>query len=365
MFAYKYLYLFALLSLSCSSPSRKPVGTSNDSFIAHKVLAEGLHYPWEIVWGPDNHIWMTERGGRISRVNPVTGKVALLLEVPGTVSRGEGGLLGMVLHPNFADTPHLFVACNYESDEGYKEKIIRYTYNGSTLVDPLVIFDHIEAAYIHNGCRMLILPDNTLLFSTGDASNQNLPQNKGSVNGKMLRIHLDGSIPADNPMPGSPIWSYGHRNIQGLVMAHNRIYASEHGPDTDDEVNLIEKGANYGWPKVKGFCDSKEEQVFCKQHAIKEPMYAWTPTIAVCGMDYYGDGPIKQWKNSLLMATLKDATLYQLPLDSSYNKITQANTFLANSYGRLRDVCISPDGKVYLCTSNGDQKDKLIVVEGR
>jgi aldose sugar dehydrogenase len=357
MLGNKYLLLFALLNISCGGPTRKPVSTSNDGSIAHKVLADGLNYPWEILWGPDNHIWMTEREGRISRVDPGTGKVTALLQVPGTVAKGEGGLLGMVLHPNFADTPHLFVACNYEGSKGYQEKIIRYTYNGTTLVDPVVIFDNIEAAYIHNGCRLLILPDRTLLFSTGDASNQSLPQNKSSVNGKMLRIRLDGSIPADNPLPGSPVWSFGHRNIQGLVMAHSRIYASEHGPDTDDEVNLINKGANYGWPTVKGFCDGKREQVFCRENKVQEPMYAWTPTIAVCGLDYYADGPIKQWKNSLLMATLKDATLYQLPLDSGYNKITQANTFLSHS--------ISPDGKVYLCTSNGDNTDKLIVVEAR
>jgi aldose sugar dehydrogenase len=365
MAAYKYLFLLALVGMHCSSASRKPVKNSDNESIVHRVVKDGLNYPWEILWGPDNHIWMTEREGRISRIDPQTGKQEVLLEVPGTVAKGEGGLLGMVLHPHFADTPHLFVACNYEGAKGYKEKIIRYTYNGSTLIDPVVIFDNIEAAYIHNGCRLLILPDHTLLFSTGDASNQTLPQNKSAVNGKLLRLHLDGSIPADNPMPGNPVWSYGHRNVQGLVMAHNRIYASEHGPDTDDEVNLIEKGANYGWPKVKGFCNGKEEQAFCKQNAVQEPMYAWTPTIAVCGMDYYGDGPIKQWKNSLLMTTLKDAALYQLPLDSNYNKITQANTFLAQQYGRLRDICISPDGKVYLCTSNGDKEDKLIVVEGK
>jgi aldose sugar dehydrogenase len=243
------LLLGLLLSAACSGPTYRPVVKGGPSLIKDSVLADGLHYPWEILWGPDGHIWMTEREGRISRIDPVTGKLTPLLQVPGTVARGEGGLLGMVLHPRFADTPHLFVACNYEGPKGYKEKIIRYTYNGSGLVDPLVIFDNIEAAYIHNGCRLLILPDNTLLFSTGDAANQSLPQNKSSVNGKMLRIHLDGSIPADNPMPGSPVWSLGHRNAQGLVLANGILYSSEHGPDTDDELNILEKGAIMAGPR--------------------------------------------------------------------------------------------------------------------
>lgn len=356
------LLLFALLGTSCSSPVKQPTTKGGHAPATDKVLVDGLNYPWEITWGPDNYIWMTERGGRISRVNPANGKVTLLLQVPETVAKGEGGLLGMVLHPDFASTPHLFVACNYERNGAYKEKIIRYTYDGKTLVDPVVIFDNIAASHIHNGCRLMITPDKKLLFSTGDASNQDLPQNKTAVNGKMLRLNLDGTVPNDNPMPGNPVWSYGHRNIQGLVMAHGIVFTSEHGPDTDDEVNIIDKGRNYGWPKVKGFCDGKDEKAFCQANDVKEPLYAWTPTIAVCGLDYYGEGPIKEWQNSLLMATLKDATLYQLQLDSTHTRITQVNTFFAHRYGRLRDVCVSPDGKVYLCTSNGDNEDKLIEI---
>jgi aldose sugar dehydrogenase len=358
------LLLAAMVAWACSSPGYK-LPVKSPSGLHDSVLVEGLHYPWELVWGPDDHIWMTERNGRISRVNPTTGKVTKLLDVPGTVARGEGGLLGMALHPRFADTPHLFVACNYEGPKGYQEKIIRYTYNGTALVDPLVIFDNIEAAYIHNGCRLLILPDHTLLFSTGDASNQGLPQDKGSVNGKFLRIHLNGSIPADNPIPGSPVWSYGHRNAQGLVLANGILYSSEHGPDTDDEVNILEKGRNYGWPKVNGFCDKGGEKAFCRANNVQEPLYAWTPTIAVCGLGYYGDGPIVQWRHSLLMATLKDATLYQLQLDGSGKTIQKVDTYFSGKYGRLRDVCVAPNGKVYFCTSNGDKEDRLIVVSAR
>jgi aldose sugar dehydrogenase len=355
-------FLFsALVTAACSSSSYKSVQGSS-VLIKDSVLVKDLHYPWEILWGPDNHIWMTERDGNISRVNPATGKATLLLAVPGVVARGEGGLLGMVLHPDFATTPYIYVACNYEADDTYKEKIVRYRYNGTTLTEPMVLFDNISASFIHNGCRLLITADKKLLVSTGDASDQSLPQNKNEINGKILRLNLDGSIPADNPFANNPVWSYGHRNAQGMVMANGRLYISEHGPDTDDEVSIVTKGGNYGWPDVKGFCNEKGEKVFCGKNNVQEPIYAWTPTVAACGLDYYSSDLIPQWKNSLLMATLKNQRLHQLQLDSTHTAVTATFTFLDEKYGRLRDVCISPDGHVYVCTSNGGNDDKLVVI---
>lgn len=359
------LFGAAITLLACTQCKRT---SSNDTplppgavAIKDSVLTQGLSYPWEILWGPDNFIWMTERGGKISRVNPTTGIVTPLYTVTETVSNGEGGMLGMVLHPNFSTTPHVFVAYNYNSG-GYKEKIVRFTYNGSTLTNPVTILDNIAASSIHNGCRLLITPDLKLFITTGDASNQSLPQNISSVNGKVLRLNLDGSIPADNPVAGNPYWSSGHRNPQGLVFANSRLYASEHGPDSDDEINIIEKGRNYGWSTVKGFCNESGEQTFCAANNVKEPIKAWTPTVAACGMDYYNSSLIPQWKNSLLMVSLKNARLYQLKLNDSFNSISSTNEYFTNDYGRLRDVCISPDGKVYFCTSNGGN-DKIIEVK--
>jgi len=330
--------------------------------IKDSVIADGLNYPWEILWGPDNHIWMTERNGRISRLNPSTGTVIPIHTVTETVSNGEGGMLGMALHPNFSVTPHVFVAYNYTAG-GYKEKVVRFTYNGSALTNPVTIIDNITAASIHNGCRLVITPDLKLFITTGDAANQSLPQNSSSVNGKVLRLNLDGSVPSDNPIGGNPLWSLGHRNAQGLVFANNKLYASEHGPDSDDEINIIEKGRNYGWPTVKGFCNESGEQTFCAANNIKEPLKAWTPTVAACGMDYYNNSLIPQWKNSLLMVSLKNARLYQMKLDDSFNNITGTNEYFNNAHGRLRDVCISPEGKVYLCTSNGGNNDKIIEIK--
>lgn len=328
--------------------------------IKDSVIAQNLSFPWEILWGPDNNIWMTERGGKISRLNPATGVITPLLTISEVVSNGEGGLLGMVLHPNFSTTPHVFVVYDYNNGGNYREKVVRYTYNGTTLTSPTTIIDNIIAASIHNGSRLVIVNDK-LFISTGDASNQSLPQNVSSLNGKILRLNLDGSIPADNPVAGNAYWSWGHRNPQGLIYANNKLYSSEHGPSNDDEINIIEKGRNYGWPDVQGLCNSSGEQSFCNANNVKEPVMAWTPTIATAGLDYYDHDLIPQWKNSLLLATLKDATLYQLKLDNTFTTVSATNEYFGGKYGRLRDICISPQGKVYLCTSNGGN-DKIIEI---
>lgn len=351
--------IFSLCLVVACSACKKDDKDATPVDISDRVLTENLTQPWEIVWGPDDFVWMTERDGRVSRVNPASGAVTPLITISEVRSQGEGGLLGMALHPSFNSTPHVFVAYNYNNAGNYREKIVRYQYNGTTLTNPVIILDNIAASNVHNGCRLLIVGDK-LFISTGDASDQSLPQNTGVVNGKILRLNLDGSIPGDNPIAGNPVWSYGHRNAQGLVYANNKLYSSEHGPNSDDEVNIIEKGRNYGWPDVKGFCEGGE-QSFCSTYNVKEPMKAWTPTIALSGMDYYDNDLIPQWKHSLLVATLKNSRLVQLKLNTAHDGIAETNEFLTNKYGRMRDVCIAPDGKVYVCTSNGNN-DKIIVI---
>ena len=305
---------------------------------------------------------MTELGGRISRIDVSTGKVTPLFTISEVVSQGEGGLLGMALHPHFSSTPQVFVAYDYEDASGrYREKVVRYTYNGSTLTQPVTIIQNIQASGIHNGCRLLITPDLKLWITTGDASNQSLPQNKSALNGKVLRVNLDGSIPSDNPMPGNPVWSFGHRNPQGLAYAHNIMYSSEHGPTADDEINIIEKGRNYGWPNVEGRCNESNERSFCNSENVKEPIRTWTPTEAVCGLDYYDSNLIPEWKSSLLLCTLKGSKLIRLKLNADRRSIATSYEYFNGDYGRLRDVCVSPQGRVYLCTSNGNN-DKIIEI---
>lgn len=362
--------LFITIACSQCKKSSRNNNTNNpplpgSAVIKDSVIIQGLNYPWEILWGPDNFIWMTERGGKISRVNPSTGTVSLLHTITEVVSNGEGGLLGMILHPNFSTTPHVFVAYNYNNAGNYREKVVRFTYTGSSLINPITIIDNIAASSIHNGCRLLITTDPKLFITTGDASNQSLPQNTLSINGKILRLNLDGSIPSDNPVAGNPYWSYGHRNAQGLVFANNIMYSSEHGPSNDDEINIIEKGRNYGWPTVQGYCDLSSEIAFCSVNSVKEPIKAWTPTAAVCGLDYYNNNLIPQWKNSLLMVALKNARLYQMKLDASNTGISETNEYFTNKYGRMRDICISPAGRVYICTSNGGNSDRIIEVKAQ
>jgi aldose sugar dehydrogenase len=365
MYAKTLLLYVTLLSalLTCKkkdSPADEPLIPAD---IKDTVLSSGLSQPWEILWGPDNFIWMTERSGKISRVNATSGVVTPVHTITEVVAQGEGGLLGMTLHPDFTNTPHVFVVYNYSSGGNYREKVVRFTYGGGTLTGPVTIQDNITAAGVHNGSRLQIGPDAKLYITTGDAANTSLPQQNSSLNGKVLRLNLDGSVPADNPIAGNPLWSSGHRNPQGLVFANGKLYSSEHGPDSDDEVNIIEKGRNYGWPSVRGFCEGSELS-FCTTNNVKEPVKAWTPTIATAGLDYYNNNLFPQWKNSLLLATLKNNRLYQLKLDAPGTSVTETNEFYNGKYGRLRDICIAPDGKVYLCTGNGSN-DKIIVLSKR
>ncbi len=365
----KKLFIFLgiivlFLCQACKKSSKKADNPLQDVTTDIQVLTQNLIHPWELVWGPDNMIWMTERGGKISRVNPANGTVSLLFTIPDVKSVGEGGLLGMVMHPSFSTNPHVFVAYNYDKAGTYTEKIVRYSYNGTSLISPQIILDNIPAAGNHNGCRLLISSDLKLFISTGDAANQQAAQNMNSLSGKILRLNLDGNIPADNPVSGNAVWTYGHRNPQGLVFVNTKLYSSEHGPDRDDEVNLILKSRNFGWPAVNGFCNEAGEQTFCNANNIAEPLKSWTPTLAVSGMDFYNHDAIPQWKNSLILATLKDETLYQLKLNLAGDKIDETKELFRGTYGRLRDVCVAPDGKVYVATSNGSN-DKIIVLKSK
>lgn len=331
---------------------------------ATRVVADSLFIPWEIIYGPDNHIWFTQKTGYICRLEPVSGHIDTLYHEPQTSIRGEGGMLGMALHPDFANFPYVYVAYNYEQGT-YKERIVRLKYNGSTLDSQTIILDNITAGSFHNGCRLVIVGEQ-LYISLGDATNTATPQDLSSLNGKILRINLDGSIPSDNPIAGSPIWSWGHRNPQGLVYANGILYSSEHGPDNDDEANIIRKGRNYGWPNVEGYCNTSNEQTFCNDSNVVEPIQAWTPTIAVSGIDYYNHPMIPTFQNAIIMATLKDSKLYVLELNNTHDSVIASSTVSQVNYGRLRDICISPSGSIFISTSNSrasgsvDRVDKII-----
>jgi glucose/arabinose dehydrogenase len=323
-------------------------------------IVTNLDTPWDLLWGPDDHLWFTETYGRISRVDPENGEQTELIIIDEVHEVSESGLLGMVLHPDFFNHPYVYVVYTYLESSNIMERLVRYTYSEGALDSPLVLIEGIPGASTHDGSRLVIDSELKLYMTTGDARNTSLPQDVNSLNGKVLRLNLDGSVPDDNPISGSYVWSWGHRNAQGLVISPAGImYSSEHGPSSDDEVNIIEKGRNYGWPTVMGYCDTDAESQFCADSNVVEPIAAWTPTLAVAGLDFYRNGGITHWHNSLLITSLKESELTVLRLSEDGRSVIQEETYFDNWFGRLRDVCISPDGRVFLAVSNRDGRGSV------
>jgi aldose sugar dehydrogenase len=321
----------------------------------------GLDTPWEILWGRDNQLWVTERPGRVSRVNPQTGERKLLLTITDVFESDNGGLLGMVQHPMFPDSSFVFFVYTYQNGANIRNKIVRYTYSTDTLLSPRVILSDIFGNTRHDGGRLIVAPDNTLFMCTGDAHSSGFAQNHSNLAGKTLHMNLDGTPAADNPhlhypYPYNLIWSSGHRNPQGLVFAPTGIlYSSEHGQTGHDEVNIIRKGRNYGWPTVEGMCDTAREMRFCTDSNIHEPIKEWTPSCAPAGIDYYNHTAIPEWRNSLLLSGLRSASLRVIKLSGDGQSVESESAMFVNQFGRIRDVCIAPDGRVFLSTSNQDQ----------
>ncbi len=322
-----------------------------------RIVASDLRVPWELVWGPDNKIWMTEQVGRISTIDPTTGEQTILLAViPDLINVIESGLLGMVLHPLFAENPYVYIGYTYAVSQSIRLKVVRYRYDGAVLIEPTVLLGNIKGGTIHNGCRLAFGPDAMLYVTAGEGGNPEDAQKLDFNNGKVLRINPNGGIPADNPLPGSPIWSWGHRNAQGLAFGPNGIlYSSEHGANTNDEVNIIMKGRNYGWPRVEGLCDMPNELVFCADSNVVEPIGTpWTPTLAVAAIVYYQNDLIPEWKDHLLMCAMKAQTLVVMTLSEDRTKFIKDERFFRNTFGRLRSICVSPDGRIFIGSTNQD-----------
>ncbi|WP_142714423.1 PQQ-dependent sugar dehydrogenase [Fodinibius sediminis] len=339
------------------NPSIDTYVTLDSTMVGISTVAAGLDVPWEITWGPDDWIWITEQKGVVKRLNPRTGEKVTMLELDDVYLRTTPGLLGMDIHPNQGASPYVFLLYNsMDEDEAIVLNLVRYTVDGDSLVKPTLLLE-IPGGKGHNGSRLAISPEDKVIVATGEAGHAANAQDIHSLGGKILRLNIDGSIPEDNPFPGSPVWSWGYRNQQGLTFGNNsRLYTSEHGQATDDEINLIEKGRNYGWPHVEGKCDGPEEREVCADSSVAEPLKTWTPTIAPAGLAYYGSDHIPEWENSLILATLKNATLHVLSLNDKGTAIRGERTLMEKIFGRLRDVCISPAGDVYVSTSNHDWK---------
>ena len=322
-----------------------------------ETLVTGLDTPWDLAWGPDGRIWVTERGGRISRVDPESGQRTTAGQVPDVAQSGESGLMGLTFHPDFGTQPYVYVAHSYLQNGSLRNRLVRMRWDGQSLGTPEVLLANIPASSIHDGSRLAIGPDRLLYMTTGDASNGDLAQDRSVHAGKVLRLTLSGQPAPGNPF-GTAIYSYGHRNPQGLVFhpTTGALYSTEHGPSDNDEVNIVLAGRNYGWPTVHGTCDDDigSERAFCQANNVVEPIATWTPTIAPSGADFYTANLIPQWKGSLLFTSLKGSALYRLTLSADGQRVTAKETLFDDQFGRLRDVLVTPDGSVYLATSNRD-----------
>ena len=334
--------------------------TIGNTTLQEREVIGDLNIPWEIKWGYDGFIWMTERPGIISRVNVETGEKNIILDIQNTVYSGnnEAGLLGMEFHPDFETNHILFVTYTYTQGNQIKERLSSFTYNTSSeiLEDEQILLNNINGYTTHIGSRILALDDLTILISTGDAQDQPASQDVNELTGKILRMDISeenfGGIPTDNPIPNSYVWSWGHRNAQGLELAPNGIiYSSEHGPTSDDELNILVPNRNYGWPNVQGFCDEPTETNFCEQNNIVEPLVNWTPTIAPSDIIWYDHPAIPEFQNTLLMTVLKNKMLVRFEFSQDGQTVTNETEFFQYEWGRLRDICVSPDGKIYLATN--------------
>jgi len=315
----------------------------------------GLDVPWEIVYGPDNNLWITERKGIVSRIDPVTKtKLQILDHTAKVFAYAESGMLGLALHPDFPTIPEVFTAYTYGSLQGVYERIVKFNYNNGQLINETILLDSIKGGAAHNGARLLFLPDKTLLVTLGEATLSNLAQNLSSPNGKVLRMRTDGSVPSDNPFPGSLVYSFGHRNSQGLAVGPlGKIYSSEHGTARADEFQVIEPGRNYGWPDVEGFCDTLPELAFCSANNVKEPLHEWTPSLAVGDILWYSNNSFPEFDGKILLTTLKDKSLVVISLDANGKYVSESKYF-KDMFGRLRAVASGPNGEIYLATNGAN-----------
>ena len=336
----------------------------NTTLLKSKRLADHLDVPWDLDMDTEGNLWFVQRNGYLIKLNPSDDVSVLdsVYKVPDVFqSWDNSGLHAMALHPKFPLIPFIYV---YYTDGEFSGKLVRlnYSINVNKIIDTTNLISGFGGNSSHNGARIVFENDNIMYLCMGDAfSRFDFPQDVNSMNGKVLRMDINGKAMPDNPF-GNLVWSFGHRNPQGLVFGKNNLlYSSEHGTGIDDELNLIEKGGNFGWPYVEGFCDTPEEMNFCDSANIVEPLVAWTPTDAPCGLAYFDHPSIPEWNNVLLQTFLKSKRISVLPLSYDGRTVTSEAYILDYEVGRIRDVFVAPNGKIYYCTSNKETNGASVV----
>lgn len=304
-----------------------------------EVMVENVNIPWELTF-INGEMLLTERPGRLIKISATRE----IIEVKGVAHVGEGGLLGMALHPNFKNNNLIYLYLTTRNGNNFSNRVEKYKLDGNKLVDRKVVVEGILGSSIHDGGRIAFDQNGYLYIATGDAGNSNLAQDKNSLNGKILRVKESEDVDLVE------IYSWGHRNVQGLSWDdEGRLWVTEHGSSNFDELNLIEKGKNYGWPIIQGD-ETKEGMVSPVIHSGSD---TWAPS----GMAYY--------KGSLYFAGLRGEALYEYKI-----KEDKLLTHFKNQFGRLRTVTVGPDGYLYLLTNNRDGRgtpkagdDKIIKVK--
>lgn len=319
-----------------------------------EVIAKNLQIPWEIVFLPDGDMLVTERPGTLLKIGK---NKQVIQKIEGVEHVGEGGLMGLALHPNFIKNGWIYLYLTSKTESGLINRLERYRLKDNKLFEKQVILEGIAGARFHDGGRIEFGPDGYLYITTGDAGNKRSAQNTSSLNGKILRIKDDGSIPSNNPF-NNAIYSYGHRNPQGLAWDNKyRLWITEHGPSGFesgfDELNLVEIGKNYGWPEIQG--DEKRVGML-------------TPVIQSGADDTWAPAGMVFWKGSFFFAGLRGETLYQAKVTGE-NNITLTAHF-RKEFGRIRAVVLGPDDNLFITTSNTDGRgtrkegdDKIIRID--
>ncbi|MGB5761109.1 MAG: PQQ-dependent sugar dehydrogenase [Sedimenticolaceae bacterium] len=352
--------LTSVLILFCATLAARPVQTERERFDI-QVVTEGLEHPWSVVFLPDGGFLVSERPGRLRRIDadgtlrpqPISG-------LPAIRASGQGGLLDIALHPDFEHNHWVYFSYNEAGKGGMGTAVARGRLQGMTLLDTEVLFrlEPKSDTGRHFGSRLVFDREGFLFITLGDRGERPRAQDLADHAGSVIRLHDDGRIPTDNPFVGRTdarpeIFSYGHRNIQGATLdpASGRLWTHEHGPQGGDEINLPAPGVNYGWPVITygvNYGIGTRIGEGTEKPGMAPPLYYWVPSIAPSGMAFY-DGPaFPGWQGDLFVGSLKFQLLVRLQIEDG--RVVHEERMLQNQLGRIRDVRMGPDGLLYLLT---------------